>query len=922
MGRRVTRFIALLTAVVCANDSRLLAVQDHRNFEIGATRPVLVSADGTRLFVVHTPRDSLLVYTLSNPLRPRLIDEIDVGLRPVALRERSPDCLWVVDRLGDSISIVSLKERRVTRRLDVGDEPSDVVLVEGRDRTLAFVSLALENRVRVFDADSLQAFASIDVLGMQPHELVYDARRGLIHGIMRQSGNGTTVVPETDPLRPLPGIAGPGLPRPPHVSSIVDARDPLWSQRLGVDLADIDVFSIDVASLRLVGTTSGVGTTLHGIALLGDGRLAVTGSEARNRVRFEPALRGHFVTHRASFVDPDSGQVEAVDVNPDIDYERLPNPAALATALAEVTDVQVARDGTLYVAAFGTDRIAHLDVRGRVLQRIEVGTTAGTRVAPREKRGPRGLALHPQDTVAYVACRISSTLVVVDLAKAVVVDEVALPEDPLPRELRAGRGFLYDAKLSGNGTASCASCHVDAGIDGLAWDLGDPNGPLVRVRTLEGALSSLHPMKGALTTQTLIGLAGDQPFHWRGDKARFADFNGAFETLLGGERLSSVDMQSFEAFVMSLEHMPNPHQERDRSYARLPLGESAEDGRRFFHEVPVFMGFKCASCHSAPGGTNGGIFHGSTLQGLQPMKTAQLQTTYRRMGRRVVDGRRASGFGLLHDGSEDSVVSFLSRPIFANAVRDEATKRMLERFVLSFDSGTAPTVGHAHLLEASDVRSVETSAFLDLMIARAEEGDCDFVLSGDIDGRATRVFYDSAEREFVADRSGLAFTRMDLVERVARGQARFLARGVPPGSGRRQALDTDRNGILDGDEGAALVALPSASLAPGLLRAVAAPRLFARDFGFVVETGRAETPAALVIGRRLAARDFGSTTLLVDAAAAIVIDGVADERGTLLFEVPLRLPALVDETFVVQALIGREAGVVGSEALRFTVHAR
>ena len=54
-----------------------------------------------------------------------------------------------------------------------------------------------------------------------------------------------------------------------------------------------------------------------------------------------------------------------------------------------------------------------------------------------------------------------------------------------PPVIRKGRGFLYDAKLSGNGTIECASCHVDAEMDMLAWDLGDPNGDMETAQVIQ-----------------------------------------------------------------------------------------------------------------------------------------------------------------------------------------------------------------------------------------------------------------------------------------------------------------------------------------------------------------------------------------------------------------------------------------------------
>src|SRR5207302_4630967 len=127
----------------------------------------------------------------------------------------------------------------------------------------------------------------------------------------------------------------------------------------------------------------------------------------------------------------------------------------------------------LYVAAFGSDRIARIDAAsGAVLSRIELCPTAvGSGSDSRHMRGPRGLALKPGSAL-YALNRVSGTISIIDLTGQTVVGEIPVGSyDPTTAIIRQGRGFLYDAKLSGNGTVSCSSCHVDGEMDLLAWDL-------------------------------------------------------------------------------------------------------------------------------------------------------------------------------------------------------------------------------------------------------------------------------------------------------------------------------------------------------------------------------------------------------------------------------------------------------------------
>src|SRR5439155_11329759 len=130
----------------------------------------------------------------------------------------------------------------------------------------------------------------------------------------------------------------------------------------------------------------------------------------------------------------------------------------------------------MWVTAFGSDRVAKVDPNGVVLSRIEVGPAIGSAADSRNKRGPRGLALGAR---LYVLNRIANSVSVINTSSETVERELPTGSfDPTPAVIRQGRRFLYDAKLSGAGMVSCASCHIDAEMDLIAWDLGDPNGSM------------------------------------------------------------------------------------------------------------------------------------------------------------------------------------------------------------------------------------------------------------------------------------------------------------------------------------------------------------------------------------------------------------------------------------------------------------
>src|SRR5262245_18142346 len=108
------------------------------NFGSGQVRPHAISADGSRLFAVNTPANRLEIYALGSGA-PAPVASVAVGLEPVAVAVRTPNQVWVVNHLSDSVSIVDVGSAlpRVVRTLLVGDEPRDIVFA-GPERRRAF----------------------------------------------------------------------------------------------------------------------------------------------------------------------------------------------------------------------------------------------------------------------------------------------------------------------------------------------------------------------------------------------------------------------------------------------------------------------------------------------------------------------------------------------------------------------------------------------------------------------------------------------------------------------------------------------------------------------------------------------------------------------------------------------------------------
>lgn len=627
--------------------------------------------------------------------------------------------------------------------------------------------------------------------------------------VFAESGNRTTLIPPNlAPTQSAP--TNPALPAPPQVGLIVDATDPAWNSVIPYTMPDNDVAEIDVATLSVSRYFPRVGTSNLGLAVQPvTGDLFVTNIDARNLVHFEPNLRAHFVDNRVSRIGIAAGDVSTADLNAGIDYSVLPNGAAQSTALAQPSAIVFQPAGAFsYIAAFGSDRIAKVDANGVVQSRIELGSTA---LNSRGKRGPRGLALNPTTQNLYVLNRISNTLTVIDTAAERVLAETGLGAfDPTPTAIRNGRGFLYDARLSGNGTVSCASCHLDGNHDRLAWDLGDPNGQMQTVTAIDSvtkksAQFSMHPMKGPMTTQTLKGLKNLAPLHWRGDRGDFTAFNGAFSSLLGGNQLTATDMDAFKQFAETMNLPPNPNQKLDRTLPTAFAGGDPTAGRNTYLNENYNSTFKCNSCHTAPPGTGSdrSLTGANALGESQTFKVPHLRNMYTKTFFNNAPGAASlDGFGFTHDGMDSTLFGFLSRPAFVNFRNDTVRKTNLNAFVMCFDTGLAPAIGFTRTITAANANQTAVVNDWALLEAQAAAGNIDLIVKGTIAGIRRGLVYQPVRNKsnYKSDKTSVGlFTHAQLQTKIAAGDTLSFT-GVPLGSGARMGIDRDLNGQLDGEQ--------------------------------------------------------------------------------------------------------------------------
>ena len=546
---------------------------DFVAFESGHVRPMALSSDGNRLYLVNTPDNRVEIFDVSGTT-PVNIGNVRVGLEPVALALKNDSELWVVNHLSDSLSIVDLSGAApvVVRTLLVGDEPRDI-LFAGKNNQWAFITAAHRGQnvpfdpqqttpgigrsdIWVFDAADQgkqlggAPLTILNMFGDTLRALARNADGTKVYGAVFNSGNRTSAI-AADILndgvaKPPPFASADGVTQP-RTGMIVkyngkhwlDNGDPItgevpriWNDRMNIELPDYDVFTIDTSGAmpKAVANTSGVGTTLFNMAVNPkSGTLYVSNQEALNLTRFEgPGLnattvRGHFVENRISVVK--NGTVQPRHLNKHINYNtELGTPAEKEKSLAIPLQMQVSADGeTLYLATMGSSKLARFNT-----QALESGSFQPTTVDQLvlSGGGATGVVLDEARQRAFVSTRFDNGLSVVSLGSTLTETAHLTVPNPEPEFIVKGRKFLYDATYtSSRGDSSCAGCHIFGDMDHLSWDLGNPDATVkanpnrynAQIPKI-GRIDQIHPMKGPMSTQSLRGLANNGPMHWRGDR--------------------------------------------------------------------------------------------------------------------------------------------------------------------------------------------------------------------------------------------------------------------------------------------------------------------------------------------------------------------------------------------------------------------
>ena len=159
------------------------------------------------------------------------------------------------------------------------------------------------------------------------------------------------------------------------------------------------------------------------------------------------------------------------------------------------------------------------------------------------------------------------------------------------------------------------------------------------------------------------------------------------------------------------------------------------------------------------------------------------------------------GFGFLHDGSVSTLFDFLHANAFAFPSQTDIDNMVA--FLLAFDTGLAPAVGQQVTATPTTYTDASVIARLQLLLARADAGDCDLVGKG-VAGAVPRGWLHVAAtgpKLFRSDRKSEPLaSELTLRNQAATTGQEVTFTCVPPGSGHRIGLDRDEDGAFDRDE--------------------------------------------------------------------------------------------------------------------------
>lgn len=516
--------------------------------------------------------------------------------------------LFVLCRDAGQVAVVDVAAGKVAKRIDCPAPPTGLALCpEGK---MLFVTCAQpEGSVAVIDVASGEVKNIIEAGHSARAPVVSPDGKRLY--VCNQFNNDVSVIE----LASGKTLARVPVIREPFYSAISPdgktvlvtnllPNDPCDSYNVASAVTLIDTATNEATNVRLPNGS----TSVHEVCVSPDGRFAYAVHVlARYQMPTTQLERGWMNTNAMSIIDVAAGKLVNTVLLDDIDLGAA-NPWGVA----------VTPDGkTICVTHSGTQEMSVIDAEGMHAKLNEVPNTieeakaagrydnrgtyssvvktdipndlaflVGLRrriglessnpwavVEDAEKvNGPRGLAVIGRK--AYAAVYFSDLIAVVDLDSPQRRPVTLIELGPRPQLTKARRGEMHfhDAALCFQHWQSCASCHPDARVDALNWDLmndgmGNPKNNRSMLLAHETPPSMASGVRADAETAVRSGITNIQ-FAVRPDE----------------------DAQAIDEYLKALKPVPSPY------LVSGQISESAKRGKAIFFSEKI----NCAKCHPEP----------------------------------------------------------------------------------------------------------------------------------------------------------------------------------------------------------------------------------------------------------------------------------------------------------------------------------
>jgi YVTN family beta-propeller protein len=505
----------------------------------------------------------------------------DDTLSPQAVvADKEGKTLYVACTTGKAVAVVDVASGKVSRTISLKDSPSGLAL--SADGKQLYVTMGqATGQLAVVDPTQGKVETSIAV-GHSPTSPVLSADGKSVY-VCNRFNNNVGIVD----LAARKQVATVPVTREPIAAALGgDGKTLVVANLLPAGTADGEVVAahvdlIDVAARKPVNSLAlpSGSSSLRGVCLSADGKTAfVTHILSRYQLPTTQLERGWMNTNALSVIDVEAKKLVNTVLLDDVDLGAA-NPWGLAAGA----------DGkTLVVAQSGTHEISIIDLAG-LLDRLakvakgekvtsvsltpaDVPNDLSFLVGLRRRvklpgNGPRGVAI--AGAKAYVAMYFSDSMAAADVAdEAAKPSEIVLGARNPITQVRKGEMLFHDADCCFQKWQSCASCHPDARVDGLNWDLlndgiGNPKNTRSMLNVHKRSPVMSLGIRDTAGTAVRSGIRFIQ-FAVRPDQ----------------------DAADIEAYLKSLTPVPSPYLVRGK------LSDAAGRGKKIFEKAG------CASCHS------------------------------------------------------------------------------------------------------------------------------------------------------------------------------------------------------------------------------------------------------------------------------------------------------------------------------------